>query len=254
MVYVKTFAGILIFVMSFSSCKSEHRSVEDSQNKLLFAVVENNQTLNSDSVANNQTRFYHIINNYCESCFPIVELWNVSESKAKSDGNYILEQTDNSGRVSKLLFYVNGKQRRSVVDEPDYVVFEYADSSITVTSLFALACWYPQNVMLNGDSLFAEQFTMEYSSYYKDFYKLTEGYVQIIPGKDYYVDQLLEDNIFGSKEEALSFLDTVPFLIGDLERTKLYDIETFSIPYYEYSFCKNGFGKSEPRGWNIIWK
>lgn len=199
-----------------------------------------------------QNVYYHVLNHYDESENPVVELWNVEKERAKKYGLYIEEYTDSLNRVTKLKFYAGERQQRMMVDAPDYVCFEYYDSTIVVTELFALSCWYEGQYMeMFGDSLYATQYTMKYSAYYCDFYRLTSGYWQTIDAKRYYAEQLIESGVVENIQGAYDYLERITFCTEG-KKKPLNDIEKHRVPFYEYSFCKNGLGCSEPRGWCYI--
>lgn len=79
---------------------------------------------------NAQDTLYHLMDGFKEE--PWVIEWNVSQQKAVSSKNYIIEVTDTLDRTVALYFYYYGLNRRGKIDDPEIVLFMYKNKAIDI--------------------------------------------------------------------------------------------------------------------------
>ena len=202
-----------------------------------------------------QNKCYHLLDYTCASCPPAVLLWNADKSQAVALGNYVEEYTDSLQRVTKLLSFFDNKNRRAVIDDWDYILYEYTDSAIVVTSLVAPQWWYPMDTTDCYYSGFAygaptaERFVVKYDSGSQTHNIISSTY-QTIRGWDYYATQLVDCNYYPTYEQAYDYVKSLFIYTEEpdsLVRMFREPSEAY-VPYYSYSYYKNGPTAIEPMG------
>ena len=201
-----------------------------------------------------QDKYYHLLDYTCASCPPSVFMWNVDKSHAVEFGDYVEEYTDSLQRAVKLLLYSNNKNKRAVIDDKDYVIYEYTDSTIVVIALISPQWWYPLSTTdLDNDYMYgsptAERYTVKYDA--KSIYhNVISSTYQTIRGWEYYATQLVENNYYTTYEQAYEYVRNHFIYTEKLDSSiRLFrePSETY-VPYYSYSYCKNGIREPEPMG------
>lgn len=202
-----------------------------------------------------QNKYYHLLDYTCSSCWPSILVWNVDISRATAFGNYVEEYTDSLQRVTKLLCYFDNKNKRAVIDDWDYIVFEYTDSSIIVTELVSPQWWYPIYLgeIDTSDFLYgcpeAKQSVIVYDN--KDEYHHPKQFTyQTIRGWEYYATQLVDCNYYPTYEQAYEYVKSHFIYTEEPDTTIRIYRESYDayVPFYSYSFFKNGLGEAEPMG------
>lgn len=200
-----------------------------------------------------QNRYYHLLDYTCASCPPSVFLWNADKSQAIEFGDYVEEYTDSLQRVTKLLSYCNNKNKRAVIDDWDYVIYEYTDSTIITIELESPQWWYPLYPTDSGEYVYgsptAERSETKYDSNSKTHDIISSTY-QTIRGWEYYATQLVDCNYYPTYEQAYEYVKS-HFVYTEEPDTS---VRIFREPYnayvrlYGYSYYKNGIGQVEPMG------
>ena len=202
-----------------------------------------------------QNKYYHLLDYTCASCPPSVFLWNVDRSQAIEFGDYIEEYTDSLQRVTKLLSYCNNKNKRAVIDDWDYVLYEYTDSTIVAIELVSPQEWYPLDTANISYSDFiygsptAERCETKYDSNSKTHDIISSTY-QTIRGWEYYATQLVDCNYYATYEQAFEYVKSHFIYTEEIDSAVRIFREPSEayVPYYSYTFCKNGIGQVEPMG------
>lgn len=200
-----------------------------------------------------QKKYYHLLDYTCASCPPSVFLWNVDKSQAIEFGDYVEEYTDSLQRVTKLLSYCNNKNKRAVIDDWDYVIYEYTDSTIVTIELESPQWWYPLYPTDSGAYIYgsptAERHEIKYDSKSKT-HDVISSTSQAIRGWEYYATQLVDCNYYPTYEQAYEYVKS-HFVYTEEPDTS---VRIFREPYnayvrlYGYSYYKNGIGQVEPMG------
>ena len=200
-----------------------------------------------------QNTYYHLLDYTCASCSPSVFLWNVDRSQAIEFGDYVEEYTDSLQRVTKLLSYCNNKNKRAVIDDWDYVIYEYTDSTIITIELESPQWWYPLYPTDSGEYVYGsptvERSETKYDSNSKTHDIISSTY-QTIRGWEYYATQLVDCNYYPTYEQAYEYVKS-HFVYTEEPDTS---VRIFREPYnayvrlYGYSYYKNGIGEVEPMG------
>lgn len=196
-------------------------------------------------IGNCQNKYYHLLDHTCESCWPSILVWNVDVSRATAFGYYVEEYTDSLQRVTKLLVYSDNVNKRLIIDEWDYVIYEYTDSSIIVTELVSPQWWYPINldeITISGflyGSPEAKQSVIVYDN--KDEYHHPKQFTyQTIRGWEYYATQLVDCNYYPTYEQAYEYVKSHFIYTEEPDTTiSIYrDLDDAYVPFYSYSFLK----------------
>ena len=200
-----------------------------------------------------QNKYYHLLDYTCASCPPSVFLWNVDRSQAIEFGDYIEEYTDSLQRVTKLLSYCKNKNKRAVIDDWDYVLYEYTDSTIVAIELESPQWWYPLYATDSGEYVYgsptAERCETKYDPNSKT-HDIISSTSQTIRGWEYYATQLVDCNYYPTYEQAYEYVKS-HFVYTEEPDTS---VRIFREPYnayvrlYGYSYYKNGIGQVEPMG------
>lgn len=202
-----------------------------------------------------QTKHYHLLDYTCASCPPAVLLWNVDRLQAIESGDYVEEYTDSLQRVTKLLSYCNNKNKRAVIDDWDYVIYEYTDSTIVAIELVSPQWWYPIDTANISYSDFtygsptAERIVVKYDSRSKT-HNIISSTHQTIKGWEYYATQLVDCNYFSTYEQAYEYVENHFIYIDkpDFSYVRMDAPAEAYVPFYSYSYNKNGTRQVEPMG------
>ena len=200
-----------------------------------------------------QNKHYHLLDYTCASCPPAVFLWNVDRLQAVEFGDYVEEYTDSLHRVTKLLSYCNNKNKRAVIDDWDYVLYEYTDSSIVVIELVSPLYWYPIDTTDSGDFMYgsptAERHVIKFDLGSNKHNIISSAY-QTVKGWEYYATQLVEYNYYPTYEQAYEYVKSHFVYTEELDSSVriLRNPSESYVPYYSYSYYKNGTGQVEPMG------
>lgn len=187
------------------------------------------------SIGQNVT--YHILD-YNDQ--PFVVKWNVSKEEAINNGWFVEEKGDSLGRVIQLLFFYKNINKRACVDDPDYIVFSYPnDTTITVKELFA-------------ENLDNETVQM-CCSFLNTQYVIIKQNDNILIKESLYVDTsryfsfLLNTMVDSAEADKVLHraLDTL-FEYGNYSLKYYCEYRNDEcIPYYSYSFFKNGIARKQ---------
>lgn len=201
-----------------------------------------------------QNKCYHLLDYTCASCPPSVFMWNVDKSLAVEIGDYVEEYTDSLRRVTKLLSYNNNKNKRAVIDDWDYVIYEYTDSTIVVIELVSPQWWYPIYVNeYGGDFIYGSPTAVRHEIKYdpnSKTHEIISSTFQTIRGWEYYATQLIECNYYSTYEQAYEYVKSHFVYTEEPE----FSVRVFRkphdayVPFYSYSYYKNGIGQVEPMG------
>lgn len=202
-----------------------------------------------------QNKYYHLLDYTCASCPPSVFLWNVDRSQATEFGDYIEEYTDSLQRVTKLLSYCNNKNKRAVIDDWDYVLHEYTDSTIVAIELVSPQEWYPLDTanIIYSDFIYgsptAEVYTVQYDPRSME-HDIISSTSQTIRGWEYYATQLVECNYYPTYEQAYEYVKSHFVYTEEPDTSVRIFREPYNayVPFYGYSYHKNGIGQVEPMG------
>ena len=169
------------------------------------------------------------------------------------DLDYIEEYTDSLQRVTKLLSYCNNKNKRAVIDDWDYVLYEYTDSTIVAIELVSPQWWYPFYPIDSGEyicgSPTAEVYTIQYDSRSME-HNIISSTSQTIRGWEYYATQLVDCNYYPTYEQAYEYVKSHFVYTEEPDTSVRISREPYNayVPFYGYSYYKNGIGQVEPMG------
>ena len=144
-----------------------------------------------------QDTLYHIMDGFNEE--PFVIEWNVSQQKAVSSKNYIIEVRDNMDRPVALYFYYYGVNRRGKIDDPEIVLFMYKKNAIDIYTKYSRETDYS---MWAAEDFRCLHYHIEYDEKYRIKDNLITSFVDTIRKRDYYQNMNLKENE-GFSEEFL---------------------------------------------------
>jgi len=156
--------------------------------------------------------------------------WNVSQQKAVSSKNYIIEVTDDLARPVALYFYYYGLNRRGKIDDPEIVLFMYKNNVIDIYTSYSRETDYSMWAVEDFRCL---HYHIEFdeNNRIKDY--STSSFVDTLRRREYYQYMNLKE----TKEELV-----------DLLLEEYHGIETckdIEIPYLDFFYKKSNREKKK---------
>jgi len=175
-----------------------------------------------------QDTLYHMIDGFNEE-LSVIE-WNVSQQKAVSSKNYIIEVTDDLARPVALYFYYYGLNRRGKIDDPEIVLFMYKNNVIDIYTSYSRETDYSMWAVEDFRCL---HYHIEFdeNNRIKDY--STSSFVDTLRRREYYQYMNLKE----TKEELV-----------DLLLEEYHGIETckdIEIPYLDFFYKKSNREKKK---------
>lgn len=177
----------------------------------------------------------------------LIEQWNVPLSSIRESSSYVQETTDSMSRVTQLVFYYAGEQKRRLIDNPEIIDFCYPDEWTIVVNEH-----YYDNASL--EDAMQDYCTEVTTTIFLDQNNAIDSmisearFVKNLVGKYLdSIDKYQEPGFAGYLLYILiNELHQEDKIIDSLQRFSLTDVwrkgdsEDASVPYYVYSYYKCG--------------